>query len=186
MLRLEAAALHRLDEAMAASGLWDELATDWVLWDAEIMPWSMKAVALVLEQYAPVGAAAIAGLGALVGRPRDGTCTRRSRRRSRGVDGNRLDDARAIATPITAMSPRSPVIDDLRIAPFHLLASEGAVHAEQGPSVAHGSGPSARRCGPGAVCRNGYRHIDLDDPEQVADAVRWWEELTAEVAKAWS
>jgi protein phosphatase len=29
----------RVDE----TGLWDELATDWLLLDAEIMPWSAKA-----------------------------------------------------------------------------------------------------------------------------------------------
>ena len=35
---LEAEALHRVDAAMTQAGLWDELATDWVLWDCEILP----------------------------------------------------------------------------------------------------------------------------------------------------
>jgi protein phosphatase len=57
-LELEAEVLQRIDDAMKVSNLWAELETDWVLWDCEIMPWSMKAGALVRGQYASVGAAA--------------------------------------------------------------------------------------------------------------------------------
>jgi protein phosphatase len=50
----------------AASALWDELKTDWLLLDAELMPWSAKAGGLITQQYAPVGAAASAGLSAAI------------------------------------------------------------------------------------------------------------------------
>ena len=49
---------------MGAAGLWDELATDWVCLDAEIMPWNAKAQGLLKEQYAPVAAAGRATLSA--------------------------------------------------------------------------------------------------------------------------
>ena len=45
------------------------MATDWVVLDCELMPWSAKAQALIRQQYAAVGAAAGAAppdvLGAL-------------------------------------------------------------------------------------------------------------------------
>ena len=63
---LEAALLERVRAALAASGLWDELSTDWVCLDAELMPWSVKAEELLRRQYAAVGAAATAGLAASV------------------------------------------------------------------------------------------------------------------------
>src|SRR5581483_6684577 len=49
--------LGRVRTAVDAAGLWDELATDWLLLDAELMPWSLKAAGLLRSQYAAVGAA---------------------------------------------------------------------------------------------------------------------------------
>ncbi|MDR3084410.1 MAG: polynucleotide kinase-phosphatase, partial [Streptomyces sp.] len=49
--------LDRLREAVSAADLWQELETDWVLLDAELMPWSLKATGLLRTQYAAVGAA---------------------------------------------------------------------------------------------------------------------------------
>jgi protein phosphatase len=55
----EQALLGRLADAMTATGFWAQFATDWACLDAELMPWSAKARALIEEQYAPVGTAAI-------------------------------------------------------------------------------------------------------------------------------
>ena len=60
---LEAALLDRLNRALAGTGLWAELG-DWAALDCEILPWSVKAGELVRSQYAAVGAAALADLGA--------------------------------------------------------------------------------------------------------------------------
>ncbi|NEE59869.1 polynucleotide kinase-phosphatase, partial [Streptomyces sp. SID8455] len=49
--------LGRLRTAVTAAGLWEEWDTDWVLLDAELMPWSLKAGGLLRSQYAAVGAA---------------------------------------------------------------------------------------------------------------------------------
>lgn len=90
---IEAAVLHRLDEAMRISGLWDKLGSDWVLWDAEMMPWNLKAGALVSRQYAPVGAAAAASTGAVA------AALAQAAARGVAVDGM-LDAARArVRTP---------------------------------------------------------------------------------------
>ena len=59
---LECAFLARLQSAVSAAGLWDELASDWVCLDCELMPWSAKAQELLRQQYAPAGAAARAAL----------------------------------------------------------------------------------------------------------------------------
>ena len=54
---LEREFLGRIREAVDHSGLWDELGTDWMCLDCELMPWSVKAQELLTSQYAPVGAA---------------------------------------------------------------------------------------------------------------------------------
>ena len=63
---LNAELVDRLREAVERAGLFDELATDWVLLDGELLPWSVKAEQLLREQYAAVGAAARASLPAAV------------------------------------------------------------------------------------------------------------------------
>jgi len=57
---LERGLLDCLAQALTRSGLWDELKTEWFCVDAEILPWSVKALELVKGQYAAVGAAASA------------------------------------------------------------------------------------------------------------------------------
>ncbi|MEO1398763.1 MAG: polynucleotide kinase-phosphatase, partial [Pseudomonadota bacterium] len=56
------ALLERIRVGIDGSGLWDDLKTDWLLLDAELMPWSAKAQDLIRQQYAATGSAARAGL----------------------------------------------------------------------------------------------------------------------------
>ena len=69
-----------LDKVRAAdrppSTCGSELATDWLVLDAELLPWSAKAEELLRRQYASVGAAATATLRAEAARPRGRAATR--------------------------------------------------------------------------------------------------------------
>ena len=176
---IEAATLHRLDEAMTASGLWEDLATDWVLWDTEIMPWSMKASALVHQQYAPVGAAAIASLGAVA--------TALASAKARGLPVGelaasttaRLENAVRYRDAYNRYVGPFAGIGDLRIAPFHLLASEGAVHSDKDHLWHMAQAHRLASADPTLLVATTHRRIDLNDPKQVTDAIAWWEELTA-------
>ncbi|MCB4379403.1 hypothetical protein FZX02_02825 [Synechococcus sp. MU1644] len=51
---------------VVVAGLWEELQTDWVLLDAELMPWSAKAQELLKRQYLPTVAAANSSASALL------------------------------------------------------------------------------------------------------------------------
>lgn len=175
---LEAQALHQMDAAMEAAGLWDELATDWVLWDAEILPWSMKAGSLVRGQYAAVGAAANTSLTALN--------EALSAARARGVPVDDLADATAAKLADASryraaynqfVAPFSG-IEDLRIAPFHLLATEGAVHDDKNHLWHMGTAHRLSAADPAFLIATQYRRIDLDDAAQVADAIAWWGAMT--------
>lgn len=175
---LEAAALDRVDRAMEASGLWEELATDWVLWDTEILPWSMRAGALVRGQYAAVGSAAVAGMSAL--------SDALAAAQARGVpvaelaasSSDKLEDAiRYRAAYNRYVAPFSG-IGDLRIAPFHLLASEGAVHDDKDHLWHMAAAHRLAKADPALLLATEYRQIDLNDTADVADAVAWWEAMT--------
>ena len=175
---LEAALLARVRAAMEAAGLWDELDTSWALLDCELMPWSVKAQELLRQQYAAVGAAATATLPDAV--------TLLARAAERGIDvGPHLDHYReraALADRYVAAYRRYcwPVesVTDLKLAPFHLLATEGAVRLDR-DHVWHME-TLARLCRADAevLLATPYRVVDVNDETSQRQGIAWWEELT--------
>lgn len=172
------ALLARLCSALDAAGLWDELATDWLLLDAEIMPWSAKARALIEGQYAPVAAAARAGLAAA------GEALARAV--ARGIPLEALRDKVAGRTGRAAAYARAwepyvwPVsaVGDLRVAPFHVLASEGRVWFDRDHVWHTGVADRLAATGQGVVAATRWRLVDLADDAACAGAASWWEDLT--------
>jgi protein phosphatase len=160
--------------------MWDELKTGWMLLDAEIMPWSAKASGLISAQYAPVAAAASAGLAAA------GEAARRAA--ARGVDAAALSDrldgrlgrARKYAA---AWAPYVwPVngLDDIRVAPFHILGSEGGVHFKRPHSWHMGLAHRLAEADITPTCMaTPWRAVDLADEAACGAATNWWEALTA-------
>ncbi len=63
-----------------------------------------------------------------------------------------------------------------RLAPFHILASEGEVHTNK-PHTWHME-TLARFCGDGLLFATPYKVVNTGDEAQVADAIAWWEALT--------
>ncbi|CAI8045107.1 Bis(5'-nucleosyl)-tetraphosphatase PrpE [asymmetrical] [Geodia barretti] len=128
---LEAEFLERVGSALADAGLWDELGTDWVVLDSELMPWSVKAQELLREQYAAVGAAARTSLTAADALLRQTA--------ARGIDvgeslvgvEERLRLAQLYSDAYARYCWPVTSLDDIRLAPFHLLASEGQMHTDR-------------------------------------------------------
>ncbi|MGK5639759.1 polynucleotide kinase-phosphatase [Streptomyces sp. URMC 126] len=142
--------LARVARSVDGAGLWQELATDWLLLDAELMPWSLKAGGLLRGQYAAVGAAArevfpaaLSALEAAAGRGVDVTALL-GRQRERAADGaafaeaygrycwpvgdaarGRPGEPSPDGPPRPAGATRTDGLDGIRLAPFQVLAAEG-------------------------------------------------------------
>ena len=170
--------LERLATAVTAAGLWEELGTDWLCLDCELMPWSAKAQALLETQYAPVGSAASAGLPAIVGTLEQAAANGADVGALLAVARERLDAAsRYVAAYRTYCWPVHGV-DDLKLAPFHLLATEGKTYF--GKDHAWHMETLARLCVHDPVLlATTNRVVELTDAESVTAATAWWEELTA-------
>ncbi|AMB48391.1 polynucleotide kinase-phosphatase [Methylobacterium sp. AMS5] len=173
------AVLARTRDALAASRVFDELGSDWMLLDAEIMPWSAKAQALIASQYGPTGAAARIGLGAArdalqraasAGLPLDALAEKTA---------GRLASAEAYASVVRRYAWPVTSIDDLKIAPFHLLASEKQVHSDKPHSWHMGQLVRLAEADP-LFKATRVLPIDLDSEADVERGIRWWLDLTAE------
>jgi len=176
--------LARLRAAAERAGLFDELASSWLLLDAELLPWSAKAGALIREQYAAVGAAARASLPPAVAALQAAS--------GRGLDVTDLLDrtaARAANTEAFTAAYRrycGPVdgLDGVTLAPFQVLASEGAAHHDK-PHAWHLALAdrlvAADGSGVGEPMLTPTRRLEVDttDPASVEAGIAWWERLTA-------
>lgn len=174
----ERAVVDRLRNAATKAGWWDKFETDWFCLDMEIMPWSAKAQSLIERQYAPVGSAAAQGISTAQEALEVAV--------ARGCDVSQLLDktiARGLAVAAFADAYRQYVwpvasIDDLKIAPFHLLATEGKVHTDQKHDWHMGKLAELASFGEPIFMATNWRQLDLSDQTSCEAATTWWEDLT--------
>jgi protein phosphatase len=176
---LERDLLATLRTALDAAGFWQRLSTDWVCLDCELMPWSAKALELVRQQYASVGTAARVGLGETV-RALEAAS-------ARGIDIGALLERHKLRLELAERFARSyrhycwPVesLRDIRIAPFHVMVTEGAVHTDKDHVWHMNTISSFVQEGEGLLMRTPYQIVQLADPASEGAAIAWWESLTA-------
>jgi protein phosphatase len=172
--------LARLRSAAQAAHLFDELGTGWLLFDAELMPWSAKAEDLLKAQYGAVGAAARHALPAAV--------STLGQAAAAGLDVAELAErtrARAAnAEAFTAAYRRycwpTEGLDGIRIAPFQLLATEGASHSDRPHAWHLAIADRLAQADPALITVTRSMVADTTDPVSVAAATAWWEQLTAD------
>lgn len=174
---LEAEFIAKINQALSTSNFWETFNTDWVCLDCELMPWSAKAQALLQNQYAPVGVSSRTGLGDAVAMLEKAS--------TRGVD---------VGAQLTAFTQRAQManlyidayrrycwkvndISDIKLAPFHILATEGAVHTDKTHRWHMEQIAKIASCDPILLATN-YKVIDLTDPSSQAEGIHWWEEMT--------
>ncbi|MFF9086633.1 polynucleotide kinase-phosphatase [Streptomyces sp. NPDC014991] len=171
--------LGRLRSAVTDAGLWDELATDWLLVDAELMPWSLKAAGLLRSQYAAVGAAsgavfpgALAALEAAAARGADvGGLTARQRERAA--------DAAAFTAAYRRYCWTTEGLEGIRLAPFQILAVQGRSLAALPHDGQLGLiDRMVEHDGSGLLRTTRRLYVDTGDPESVRAGVDWWLEMT--------
>ncbi|MDR3292838.1 MAG: polynucleotide kinase-phosphatase [Clostridiales bacterium] len=187
------ALLERVRTALNKSGFWEKFNTNWVCLDTELMPWSAKAQLLLSQQYAPTGRAGVSGLAASIealqksaligGKSRDVETTVSGQNVNIDAVLERYSErAESLSRYVDAYRRycwKVNGIEDYRIAPFHILATEGACHADKNhiwhmdtikTYIAH-SDP--------ILMATNHLLVDLTDETSIQNGVAWWEALTA-------
>lgn len=176
---LETQFMERCHTAVSDAGLWEELDTNWLLLDCELMPWSARSQRLLQEQYAAVGAAARVSLGEVVGAlesasGRGGTVDAwlASYRARRQRIERYVKAYQGYCWPVTTLT-------DLKLAPFHLMASETAVHSDKSHLWHMEMLARLGAADPDLFYPTGHKLVDLEDEDSSAKATTWWEQQTA-------
>jgi len=191
---LETEFLARVRSAMNAADFWNKFDTTWACLDCELMPWSAKAQELLKTQYAAVGAAGRASLPEAVA-----ALTAATRRAAERPDDGLTNPAVANPANVAALLDRYasrqeavekfiaayrqycwPVhsMNDLKLAPFHLLATEGKVHTDRDHIWHMNTLAEICRHDPQLLLPTSYKVIDTHDPVSEQTGTDWWLQLT--------
>ena len=166
----EDAVLAQVRAGMDAPACGDELDTDWVCIDAEVCP-GARGEGLVRTTTAPVAEAGRMGLEAAVraleAAEGDGIDALRTRFGIRREQVDRYDAAyRRYNWAVDGT-------EGLRIAPFHLLASEGRTHFDKDHEWHMSRLDRICRSQP-VLQATQRRTVTVDDEEQIREATAWW------------
>jgi protein phosphatase len=138
------------------------------------MPWSAKARELILRQYASVAAAGENSLAAAVKAiemsPAAHDLAPTYRRRLQRLQKYR-EAYRRYCWPVNSLA-------DYRLAPFHLLASEGVVHVDQTNRWHMETLHRFAAADPDFIVATPFLEIEVANESAVESASVWWEELT--------
>ena len=144
---LEQSLIEKVESALTQSGFWETFETQWVCLDCELMPWSAKAQALIKEQYAAVGAAATTALTGSISALTQ-VAGRNDLEEDFSVPENSSSQPVDIGQVLTWYRQRLQMVKDyqdayrhycwpvqsirdLKLAPFHILATEKSVHVDK-------------------------------------------------------
>ena len=169
---------QRVRDAITKAGLWDELNTDWIILDCELMPWSFKARELMKFQYAATAAAAdntMSLINQLMAQ-----LTQRNIEVTELTNNfhQRTDATTKFRTAYRNYCWNVEDLDDLKLAPFHIMASKGAVHTDQPHTWHMAIAERLAQAEPRLFQSTQFRVVDLEQPDQVEDATQWWLTMT--------
>jgi protein phosphatase len=175
---LESQLLESVHRALESARLWEEWKTDWVCLDCELMPWSAKAQDLLRLQYAPAGSSARAGLEQavsaleLAGAHQPDVLPLLQHYRVREEMAEQYVEAyRRYCWPVNSLA-------DLKLAPFHLLASAGGLHADKDHLWHMRMIERLRAQNPSLLLATPYRVVDLSNESSQQKAIQWWQQET--------
>ena len=172
--------LERVRSALDRSGFWNQYPSDWVLLDSEIMPWNLKAGGLIRRNYESLAVSALQTL-----EPAVGEMDLLADRNVPDADQilKRVEDrSDRIRRYRSAYEAYLGDIREIRVAPFHVLASSAEVffaerdhawHMQQAEALAQAD-PS------GLLVPTAWAALDPSDESAVRVQTERWEQAIAE------
>ncbi len=176
--QLEQQFFQRIHAVLTAREFWKRLSTDWICLDCELMPWSLKAQDLVESQYAAVGKAATLDLQASM--VSMGMAIERGLPLTEAL-AHQEQRLRLVEKYVAAYQrycwPVSSV-SDIRLAPFHILASEGTTYTDKDHIWHMETLADLWRGDEEILQTTKCLVLDPKNPDDVSRGIHWWESLT--------
>ena len=175
---LEREFIETVREALGKSDFWKRFETDWVALDCELMPWSKKARDLLRDQYAHTGAAARASLGR--------ANKELALASARGLEINELVERFSEKEQLCNLYVEAyqrycwdvTSLKDLKLAPFHILATEGHCHFDRDHLWHMAEIEKINKAGGELFQTTAWIKLDISQEDEVRRGAQWWEQIT--------
>ena len=169
--------LHKLNEELKNKGYFEKYETDYVLLDAEIMPWNLKAKELISNQYAHVAENAILDRSKLKTKLEDAAQENSDLGRFLEEIEKKLENAKTFKEVFQKYCWDIEGAKKIQIAPFHILAHSNQTffdkshiwHMEKNQELAAEST---------LFVQTEYKIISDEASEK--EVIEWWKEMTVE------
>jgi protein phosphatase len=170
--------ITKVQSALTQTDFWTKQDTTWVCLDCELMPWSAKAKALILQQYAAVASAAKHALKVV--QPILETASQR------GLDiahlqnmySQKSDSIDLYTDAFRRYCKDTNGIEGLVLAPFHLMATEGKTHFDKNHIWHLEQIADFCKADPTFLIATPFKIVDLNDTKSIEIATTWWEQMT--------
>lgn len=174
----EQAFLKRFQKALSAAGFWSNFKSQWAVFDCELMPWSAKAQALLKGQYAAVGASSEVALTKVVETLNEA--------KNRGLEINGLSEhfseklkkSKDFKKAYRQYCWSVESLDDYKLAPFHLLATEDKTYFDKDHLWHMNSIKTICEKDPNFLVATPFKLVDFEDENAEIEATNWWLEMT--------
>ena len=177
---LERLIINKVQAAIEQADLWEELSTDWLILDCELMPWSAKAQALLEQQYALVASAAenaLSGVTDLLAktalRVPEVVAINSDFNERLGMVLKYRQAYQHYCWPVTS-------INDYKLAPFHILAHENSLNMDKDHAWHLGLIDNLCNHDTDILQKTNYQIVNLHDADECHQAIAWWETMTAQ------
>ncbi|MDN4492918.1 polynucleotide kinase-phosphatase [Ureibacillus aquaedulcis] len=169
--------LSRINESLTANDYFNKHNTEFLLMDAEIMPWNLKAKELISSQYAHVAENAILDRGLLKDKIESAAGSNVDLAKWLKEYEDKLANARVFKDVFQKYCWEINEIDQIQIAPFHILAHSHETFFNK-PHTWHMEMNKAFSLMDRLFVETEYMVInDRADEEEV---IQWWGEITSD------
>ncbi|MFB6454200.1 polynucleotide kinase-phosphatase [Chitinophaga sp. Hz27] len=176
---IEQAFIDRVNNALIASGFYEKFDTDWVCLDAELMPWSAKAQSLLKYQYAATGAAASSALMDVVAALKQSVANGSPAQALHDMYATKLEQSHKFQTAYRQYCWPVNSLEDYKLAPFHILATEGKTYFDQTNEWHMNTIKDVCAEDTSILLATPYKVVNIGDAASEQAAIDWWTSLTA-------
>jgi len=172
---LEEGIIRKLNEDLNSHDYFSSNQTDYVLLDAEIMPWNLKAKELISKQYAHVAENAIMDRSMVLEKLTEAAKDKQDLTDWVEEYKGKLCNAKEFAEVFQGYCWDVVTLDDIQIAPFHVLAHSNRTFFDETHEW-HMKMNHQFALYSSLFVATEYKIID--SPASEAEVIEWWEEIT--------
>ncbi|MCK1992094.1 polynucleotide kinase-phosphatase [Peribacillus muralis] len=167
----------RINQDLRESGYFEKYETDYVLLDAEIMPWNLKAKELISSQYAHVAENAILDRTMLKEKIEKAVPEHADLKGWLEEYELKLENARTFQQVFQKYCWDIEDMDSIQIAPFHVLAHSGQAFFDKPHTWHMEKNQEFAKCS-SLFVETEYKVITDEASEE--EVIKWWEDITSE------